>query len=116
MSVHCPSCGSHHVITRNVGRKIGGATGAAAGTASGAAGALSGAKAGALVGAVGGPLGATIGSLAGACMSQYFFGAEKGRCGRTKPAVMKNGVPLLAKRCLAALSRLTVSPATRPSA
>ena len=49
MSVHCPSCGSHHVITRNVGRKIGGATGAAAGTASGAAGALSGAKAGALV-------------------------------------------------------------------
>ena len=50
MSVHCPSCGSHHVITRNVGRKIGGATGAAAGTASGAAGALSGAKAGALVG------------------------------------------------------------------
>ena len=33
MSVHCPSCGSHHVITRNVGRKIGGATGAAQATA-----------------------------------------------------------------------------------
>jgi len=81
MSVYCPSCGSHHVITRNVGRKVGGTTGVAAGTASGAAGALGGAKAGAVIGAFAGPVGIGLGSLAGAVFGGLAGGAAGGVAG-----------------------------------
>ncbi|WP_201244305.1 hypothetical protein [Halochromatium salexigens] len=76
MSVTCPNCGSHQIITRDLGRKMGGTTGAVAGSTLGVTGALNGGRTG---GAIGfgfmGPVGAGLGSLAGAILGGLAGGA-----------------------------------------
>ena len=77
----CPSCGSTHIETLNLGKKTGSAVGFIGGAASGASSAMAGARIGATVGAIAGPLGSGIGTVAGAILGALAGGTAGGVAG-----------------------------------
>ncbi|MDH5856454.1 hypothetical protein [Lampropedia aestuarii] len=70
----CPSCHSHNLKQRAIGRTVAGSIGGLAGGAAGISGALNGARTGAMVGVVAGPIGSVLGSIAGAALGGLLGG------------------------------------------
>jgi hypothetical protein len=81
MSIQCPLCRSHQVITLDHGKKVGGLIGTVGGAASGVAGALTGAEFGGTLGLIAGPAGSALGSLAGAIFGGLIGAATGGVAG-----------------------------------
>lgn len=80
-NIHCPSCESTHITTRDIAKHTGGAVGLVGGALQGVSGAMAGARLGGAVGVIAGPPGMALGSIAGAILGGLVGGAAGGITG-----------------------------------